>query len=876
MNFAADCATIAIEDALEQAQAGATLVTASRRLARVLNERANAIQRARGREAWLAPAILPWSAWLGELWNDLLFLEAAEPPPVRLDENQERAVWERAIEGSPDTSELLELGATADAAAEAWELMQAWRLDTAAITAHATEDCEAFLAWAREFESICRREGWLDAARSTDFLALRLESLRLPAHIILAGFDEFTPQQESLLDACRRAGSRISMAQPLPEPAPRAVRAVFDDRGKEIAAAASWARSLFESGATGIAVVFPDLAKIRSQVARTFAQVLDPAFNISAGPALAAYPLVSAALLALELAPEGNDFGLASRLLRSPFLGGAGAEWTSRAALDAELRRFGGTQVSVARIERLAGDQHCSELAALLGRWRSERESVPAGQSPDGWARTFSTLLERLKWPGDRELDSADYQTVGAWRDLLSGFARLGTVLPRMTYAEALARLKRMAEAKQYQPETDPAPVQVLGLLETSGLHFEHLWIAGLDDEHWPGPPKPAPFLPIALQRLRGLPRSSPERELAFAQRATNRLLASAPEIVVSHTAREDDSELAPSPLIRAIPEDQPSLPDYPSYLRVVRDSSLVESIEDHTAPPHQDSTAPGGTRVFQFQAQCPFRAFAELRLAAKPLEAPAPGLSPKERGTLVHHALASVWDALKSHARLCACAENELAVIVRTSVKRAIDWIATHRGDALPEKFAALERKRIERLIHEWLDIEKQRAPFAVLEFESERYAEAGGIRCKVRVDRVDRLDDGRDVIIDYKTGRPATRAWTGDRPDEPQVPLYAISHPAPVAAVLFGQVKVGEASFKGYAAEDGLVPGAVAHDLSADLDEWRAVLGRLGADFRAGVANVDPKDAGACRRCSLLALCRFTESETPASAFDERDANA
>jgi ATP-dependent helicase/nuclease subunit B len=469
---------------------------------------------------------------------------------------------------------------------------------------------------------------------------------------------------------------------------------------------------------------------------------------------------------------------------------------------------------------------------------------------------------------------SADYQTVKKWSELLSSFARLGVVIPQMTYAEALARLRRLAAATEFQPETGAAPVQILGLLETFGMQFEHLWIAGLDDERWPEPARPAPFLPVALQRLRGMPRSSPERALAFAQRTTERLLASAPDIVVSHARRDGDRELAPSPLILGIPEEPLEMPDYPSYLGVVRESSLLESIEDHTAPPFQDAAAPGGVRVFEFQAQCPFRAFAELRLDAEPLETPAPGLDPAERGTLVHRALGAVWSEIKSHKRLCACGEEELAAIVRASVEPAMDWIAVKRG-ALPAKLAAIERGRIERLVLEWLAIERQRAPFTMVEFERERYAEAGGVRCKVKVDRVDRLDDGREVIIDYKTGRPAVRAWEGDRPEAPQLPLYAISHTQPVAAVLFGQVKVGEAGFKGYAAADGVAPGAETRDLEAEIGQWHTVLDRLGADFRAGVANVDPKDARACRRCSLAPLCRFAESETPASAFDEGNGN-
>lgn len=879
-----NCATIALDDALDQALSGATLVTASRRLARALRERSNALQRAAGRDAWEAPAILPWPAWLGELWNELLY--GGKPLPLRLDEQQEAVVWERAIAASPGGDGLLQLAATAQAAAKTWNLVRSWRLDAAALEAAATDDTWAFLAWAREFESACERGDWMDGARATDYLAASLARLSLPERIILAGFDEFTPQQQEFLAACRSAGARVLIAEPPPADRAAAVRASFADSEQEILAAARWARSLVEDGATEIAVVIRDLEAARESVERTFAGVLDPAsvlprsarrrplFNISAGPALASYPLVHAALLALDLAPEGNDFDSVSRLLRSPFLGGAGSEWTRRAALDAALRR-GANRVSVGRIERLATGHRCPHVAALLGAWRRERESLPAQQSPPEWARAFSTLLGRLGWPGAVALGSADYQTVKAWRDLLSDFARLGAVLPRTTYGDALARLRRMAQAKIFQPETEPAPIQILDLLDTFGMRFEHLWIAGLDDEHWPGPPRPDAFLPPALQRAHGLPHASAEREFAFAETITGRLLASAPDVVVSHAARENDCELAPSPLVAAVPPGEVEPRPYPLYREAMGRAEL-ERIPDSTAPPHREETAPGGTRVFQLQAECPFRAFAELRLGARPLETPAPGLSPRERGTLVHRALERIWTTLKSHAQLSAATQAELDTAVRAAVSDALAAIGADRNEPLPAAFAAIEQARLERLLGDWLEIEKRRAPFTVVESEKKQYAEAGGVRCEVRVDRVDRLDDGREVIIDYKSGKPSPGGWTGDRPDEPQLPLYAVSHQGELAAVLFGQVRTGEAGFKGYVAADGLVPGVKARDLPADIAEWRRVLDRLGADFRNGVANVDPKKPGTCRHCSLLALCRFSESEAPAAAFETEDGDA
>ncbi len=867
-------------EVLAEARAGATIVTASKRLARLLHERYDADAAQQGRAAWVAPGILPWSAWLGRLWEAALYSDGAGAMsvPVRIGPESERALWERIIAGSPDADALLQIPATAEASASAWELMHSWRLDRASLEAYANEDTLAFLNWAREFEAACAGAGWLDGSRLADDLAARLPGLPLPSRIVLAGFDEINPQQNDFLEACRRSGTDVRFAEPAPAvAASQAVRAVFGERSEEIAAAARWARALLESGAESIGIVVPDLDRQRSKVERAFAQVFDPGslssrplFNISAGPPLALYPLVHAALLALELAPGANELNLVSRLLRSPFFGGAEVEWTGRAALDRRLRRFSGTAVSVARVERLCARSDCPVLAKVLAAWRRERGSAPVQQPPADWARTFSTLLAKLGWPGQRALSSDDYQTAQEWRELLSEFASLETVLPAMTYGEAFSRLRRMAGKRMFQPETGPAPVQILGILETAGLGFEHLWITGLDDESWPGPPKPAAFLPIALQRVRQIPHSSPERELAFARRITERLLGKAGDVVVSHCRRESDRELGPSPLIRDVPEGDLAIPEYASYLEVVRGASLVESLDDHTAPPVEGTAATGGTRVFQYQARCPFRAFAALRLGAEPLDAPTPGLSAAERGTLAHHALAQIWRELETHARLCQTSASELEGVIRTAVRSALQALSERRGDPLPERFAQLEEQRLACILGEWIEAEKRRQPFTVVESEGERYVTAGGVCCKVKVDRVDRLDDGRDVIIDYKTGRPTLRSWTGERPDEPQLPLYAVTHEGPVAAVVFAQIKTGELGFKGYADGENIVPGAEPRDMAVELAEWRRVLDRLGADFRAGVASVNPKDANACRRCSLLALCRFGEAETPTSAFD------
>ena len=94
-----------------------------------------------------------------------------------------------------------------------------------------------------------------------------------------------------------------------------------------------------------------------------------------------------------------------------------------------------------------------------------------------------------------------------------------------------------------------------MDMLEAAGSRFDRLWIAGLHGGIWPPPPRPSPFLPLALQRSAGMPHSSPERELAYARRVTERLLDSAPEVVCSYPQYSGDEKLRVSPLIENLPE---------------------------------------------------------------------------------------------------------------------------------------------------------------------------------------------------------------------------------------------------------------------------------------------------------------------------------
>ena len=66
--------------------------------------------------------------------------------------------------------------------------------------------------------------------------------------------------------------------------------------------------------------------------------------------------------------------------------------------------------------------------------------------------------------------------------------------------------------------------------------------------------------------------------------------------------------------------------------------------------------------------------------------------------------------------------------------------------------RFAEIEQGRLIRLALGWLKEDRKRSDFAVVAIEAKRKVAIGGLTLTTRLDRVDELDDGRRIIIDYK----------------------------------------------------------------------------------------------------------------------------
>jgi len=99
---------------------------------------------------------------------------------------------------------------------------------------------------------------------------------------------------------------------------------------------------------------------------------------------------------------------------------------------------------------------------------------------------------------------------------------------------------------------------------------------------------------------------------------------------------------------------------------------------------------------------------------------------------------------------------------------------LPTGLRDRLPVRYLEIEEMRLVRLITEWLQYEATRAPFTVAKTEEKTSITIAGLGLDLRLDRLDTLDDGSSLIIDYKTGS-STNTWELPRPVDVQLPLYS-----------------------------------------------------------------------------------------------------
>ncbi len=858
---------------------GATVLTPSQRLSRHIRYQFATDQVSQGKTAWQTPDCLPWTAWCKRSFESLSF--RTKDNGVLLNNPQQQWLWQEIISHSKYKDQLLQITATAKQTAQAYQLAKEWCVPVFPKDTYLSEDAFAFKNWVDSYEKQKQEHNWLDDASLPDYIATNVNKLKSTLNkIVFYDFDQLTTQQLKLKQALLDAGIEVEEINVSDQNNSTSV-SQFADNQSEILAAACWAKQHLEKDQNAtIGIVAPNLSAIRDKIEYGFASVLTPQkwltisekihkpYSISLGKPLSTYPLIYTALNFLSLGKRKVSINTLSTLLHSPFIKGATEEAAARAKFDAALRRIGEQQLSLKTLywiaeERCKEYEQCKEFIQLLKTFEISFLSHAKKKTLRLWTTTFSEWLTSFGWPGERSLNSDEHQIMTAWQNALTQLASLDGLSKPVNFSTALIQLNRLLTETRFQPETPETPIQILGIAGTAGMQFDYLWVMGMQDDQWPALMPANAFIPIACQRDFNIPTASADAQLELAKLITDKLMISAKEVVFSYASQEGDRLCRPSPLIKKIVKEL-SIKEYEDYKNKIFESAEIESFIDINAPEIPlGQTANGGSSLFKDQSGCPFKAFARHRLHAEALQQTDIGLSAAERGNLVHRALQYLWQRLKNIENLKYKTELELKELIHSVVLEAIKLQISQQPETFADRFTELEQKRLEQLLKQWLLIESDRSDFKVIATEEWKTILFEDIELHLRVDRVDELADGRCVIIDYKTGPVSKNDWESDRPNDPQLPLYAVTNSQQVAAIAFASLKRGKLGFVGQAESEDILPKVRTDaDLlwQEKLDNWEQILIKLANDFRQGIATVDPTRT-ACRYCDLHSLCRIHE---------------
>ena len=250
--------------------------------------------------------------------------------------------------------------------------------------------------------------------------------------------------------------------------------------------------------------------------------------------------------------------------------------------------------------------------------------------------------------------------------------------------------------------------------------------------------------------------------------------------------------------------------------------------------------------------ARCAFLGFCGLVLRASQDDAVGDGLSARERGTLIHEALAAALSGTRASFATRDRLELEREALARAEAFLRQQISSNLRGAALNaalEDVAALLRWSFANSDGIWFS-EAERAFGAGEEWPA---LAVGEHFVSGRIDRIDSNSDGSAIrIIDYKTGTVRLTGEHGEQLLQPWLYARKVAEEYQAARVSSGYLSLQRRKPEWKAAIEESEPGAAA------IEDKLLRAEQLIIELRSGRVPARPALPGSCTRCDARDICR------------------
>ena len=446
--------------------------------------------------------------------------------------------------------------------------------------------------------------------------------------------------------------------------------------------------------------------------------------------------------------------------------------------------------------------------------------------------------------------------------------------------------VRRWIDGQTFAPQTGSHGIVLLDAPAAAYADVDELRLVGLVETDWPERVRRSIFYPSNLLTQLGWPNET-ERLASARARFVDLLHLARGRVSASTFTLEDDAIVPPSPLLEEIDasglaverpafiaertpfaherliagEPPPTTSDPASAWLALRASrSPAESDAFHGAAGARDPAVYAVSHVERY-LECPFKYFAARVLHLDEERDDESGLSPQERGQLLHEVFETFFRQWHAAGR---------GAVTTANLTDALEWFAAVAEAAiarLPEADRALERTYLlgsaaaaglgERAFN--FEIEQEcevveRLLEHPLEGEFE-FAVASGsrkIRLRAKADRIDLLEDGTLRVIDYKLGRAPkpSRAL--------QLPVYGLCAQQHLAGRRGRDWTVSRAGYVAFKEKNAFVAVGASTSLDRALEEGAQRLVDAVEGIEAGQFPVKPDEPYRCMWCGYAGVCR------------------
>jgi probable DNA repair protein len=690
------------------------------------------------------------------------------------------------------------------------------------------------------------------------------------SHVIWVCFDVLHPEQQLLQQHLQQLGIRQSYfdinSQHLysnakdtltclyqPPLHPVYVHKAFQD-DEELHEILAWIEHQRSNNSRRIGIVVPDLSQQKANLKRFFKQHLPKEhISFSLGDPLTAYPVVKHALALLDINPTKRLTREQCRiLLHSPFIACPEQEQNQRQQLLQKHKTFQEPEIPFKSFI-----QRCEKTCPEWSQSLQQLTPLPQYATIEDWIKHVHLRWQQLGFPGTTAMDETLQSLLNKLYLCLENLHLGKPFVASLTQEQWLQELTSICQNHIHQPPQNYYGIHIMGWFESSGFCGDALWICHFQSQFIPQPLSFSNMLPIYWQKKHDFPRTNSQKEFEIARQILHRLIQGQKEVVISYAEHIQQQPQWPSPLLPTL------LANYPKLARPGPSLLELDVYEQrYEIPVTDDEHIRGGSHLLSLQAQCPFRAFAKYRLHTERPMLEHHGLESSERGQLVHETLQRIWSILQSQQQLLSYTEEELSLLITESIHHCLKPHLISKPYSMDKICQDLEVEYLQQQVKQALELDKNRPAFHIHGLEQSLELNIDDWHFKLRYDRMDELESGQHVLIDYKTTVPSPLPWQRERPIHPQILMYALanSNIQGLMYLAFGK----DSRFNGISAQELNIDGVkqTKQEWTNLQQYWLNELRELIIEIRQGHCQPTPQ-ASMCKTCDYQSLCRAKQLE-------------